>query len=741
MPVVYGSVTLRSLGDEHQLRLSVKPVTIQSTGEEFFLISFETQTKKPLPTVETPIDFDAAARERFLQVEEELRYTKENLQATIEEMETTNEELQATNEELVASNEELQSTNEELHSVNEELYTVNAEHQRKITQLTELTDDMDNLLRSTEIGTIFLDRALCIRKFTPQIVHAFQILPQDIGRSIDTFSHNILHETLLEDVQRVATTERPFEKDVQNRQGKWYLLRILPYRTKGRVDGIVITLVDISGIKKTEAELRRMSKVFMDGADPIVIEDLDGRIIDLNAEAVRAYGYNREELLGQSGDLLVSAEHVAQSRQLRDRCRNAEHVRNVESVRKDRNGREHPILLTLSLLSDESGKPIGIATISKDITEQKKAERQARQALARRDEFLAMLSHELRNPLGAVLNAAQLMSRDQATASTAGASDVVMRQGRQMARLLDDLLDVSRVTRGKIDIRKEVVDLNALVHEAIEVARPEIDERGHTLELRVGDAPLYVEGDPSRLLQIQENLLVNAAKYTPHGGRIVLSVCRDQNDAVISVEDNGQGIPPEMLAAIFELFVQGQKSLARSEGGMGIGLSLVRTLVELHGGSVSVHSDGCDQGSLFTVRLPLTDKKPPPVSAENPVAEKNLRVLIVEDNDDSRVILEKLLSMDGHHVRVAADGVAGYEAVRRDRPDVVLLDIGLPGMDGYQVAQRIRAELPSYSGRLVALTGYGRAEDHAAILRAGFDEHLIKPVSPRELVRVLRWHH
>ena len=307
-----------------------------------------------------------------------------------------------------------------------------------------------------------------------------------------------------------------------------------------------------------------------------------------------------------------------------------------------------------------------------------------------------------------------------------------------MARLLDDLLDVSRVTRGKIDIRKEVVDLNQLVHEAVEVAKPELDERGHTLELHVGTDPLYVEGDPSRLLQIQENLLVNAAKYTPHGGRIVLSVRRDQDEAVLSVEDNGQGIPSHMLSDIFELFVQGQKTLARSEGGMGIGLSLVKMLVELHGGRVDVKSEGRHLGSTFTVRLPVTTKKPRQRPAGGPIADKNLRIVVVEDNDDSRLILEKLLKLDGYHVSVAADGISGYEAVRRQQPDVVLLDIGLPGMDGYQLAQRIRAEMPDRPVRLVALTGYGRAEDHAAVMRSGFDDHLIKPVGPKDLARTLR---
>ena len=266
---------------------------------------------------ETQIDFDQASRDRLTEVEDELRYTKENLQATVEEMETTNEELQATNEELVASNEELQSTNEELHSVNEELYTVNAEHQRKITELTELTDDMDNLLRSTEIGTIFLDRSLRIRKFTPQIFHAFQILPQDIGRSIDTFSHNLLHRTCWRKWNALRRRRSRLKRMCRTVTAIGICCGYCRIASKGRVDGVVITLVDIREIKKTEAELRRMSKVFMDGADPIVIEDLEGRIVDLNEEAARAYGYSREELIGQPSSKLVPDEYVEQAKALR----------------------------------------------------------------------------------------------------------------------------------------------------------------------------------------------------------------------------------------------------------------------------------------------------------------------------------------------------------------------------------------------------------------------------------------
>jgi two-component system CheB/CheR fusion protein len=738
-PVVYGSVQLRGLPENEQLRLSVKPVTIQTTGDEYYLISFETQSKKPAPQpVADSIDFGAASRDRLAEVEDELRYAKENLQATIEEMETTNEELQATNEELVASNEELQSTNEELHSVNEELYTVNAEHQRKITELTEMTDDMDNLLRSTEIGTIFLDRQLRIRKFTPQIYHAFQILPQDVGRSIDTFSHNILFEDLTGAVERVVSSEKAFEKDVQDRSGKWFLLRILPYRTKGKVDGAVVTLVDIAGVKSTENELRRMSKVFMDGADPIIIEDLDGRILDLNDEATRAYGWKREEMIGQPSTRLVPAECVAQATALRARVREGQHVRNVELMRQDRSGRVVPILLTLSVLQDEQGTPIGVASLSKDIERQKAAEREAREAVVRRDEFLAMLSHELRNPLGAVLNAAELMTHaENSDPRGVLAADVIVRQSRQMARLMDDLLDVSRVTQGKIDIRRQIVDLKQVVMDAVEAVRPEIEDRHHNLEIDLPDEPMFVEGDPSRILQIQENLLCNAAKYTPSGGRISIRAQRDGDDAVIAVKDNGQGIPPEMLTTIFELFVQGPKSLARTEGGMGIGLSLARVLAELHGGTLSVQSDGKFQGSTFTMRLPLTKKRPLASQAKELPQATGTHVLIVEDNHDSRVTLEKLLRLYGCEVSTASDGHGGFDAINRLKPDVALVDIGLPGMDGYEVARKVRSELRESPVRLVAVTGYGRAEDREAVFKAGFDAHLVKPIDPKDLMRTL----
>jgi two-component system CheB/CheR fusion protein len=655
-------------------------------------------------------------------------------------METTNEELQATNEELVASNEELQSTNEELHSVNEELYTVNAEHQRKIAELTELTDDMDNLLRSTEVGTIFLDRDLNIRKFTPQMSRTFSILNQDVGRPLGAFSHNIQHDSLCDDVRRVLDTDVPYEKDVQDRNGHWFLLRILPYRSKDQLGGVVLTLIDIDSLKRSEEELRRMSKVFRDGADPIIIEDLEGRIVELNAEAERVYGWSREALLGEPVTKLIPDDGQGEAMDLRRVCREQESVRNVETFRRDQSGAVHPVLLTLSLLTDEDGKPAGIATIAKDIRARKAAEEEAHNAVQRRDEFLAMLSHELRNPLGATLNAAKILetpNRDPEIIREA--SQVIRRQTIQMARLLDDLLDVSRVTQGKIDIRMEVVDLTQLVHDAIEAVQFEVEHRNHTVAVNVSSEPICVEGDPSRLLQIQQNLLMNAAKYTPRGGHITFSICREGSDAVICVQDNGQGIPSNLLASVFDLFVQGENSLDRSNGGMGVGLSLVKLLVSLHGGSVTARSEGIGKGSEFIARIPLTDREP--TAADDPREDppkKCCRVVVVEDNNDSRRMIEELLRMEGHEVSVAEDGLSGYLAIANHTPDVALVDIGLPQMDGYQLARRVRAELNSQPIRLVALTGYGRAEDHQRVIDAGFDEHLVKPVAPDALSRVLR---
>ena len=738
--VAYSGIAVRTVEGEHEIKLAVKPLNGREPAGAFTLITLERMAprEEPVPDVDR-LDMGDVSRERVRSLEDELRYTKENLQATVEEMETSNEELQATNEELVASNEELQSTNEELHSVNEELYTVNAEYQRKIHELTELNNDMDNLFRSIDAGMIFLDHDLRIRKFNPRIADAFHILPQDVGRTIDSFSHNLRFDGLLDAVVEVLNSQERFEQQIQDRQGNWFLLRILPYRAKSNADGVVISVIDIAALKETEKRLQLMSKVFMDAADPIVIEDLDGRIAGLNPAAEEAYGWKHEELLGREVKVLIPPELHDLADELRARCREAEDIRNEEGKRVTKSGQVQSVLLTLSLITGEEDEPMAIASIAKDISRLKEAEQEAQEEVRRRDLFLATLSHELRNPLGAILNATRVMEREPlAEESVRAARDVVRRQSRQMACLLDDLLDVSRVTQGKIEIRQDVFDLRRTLEDAVQAVRPLVEAREQQLAVMVADNSLCVRGDASRLQQIQVNLLNNASKYTPTGGRIELRVEREENEVVIRVRDSGEGIPPEMLPRVFEMFVQSDASLARSDGGMGVGLTLVRMLVEMHGGTVAAHSDGPGKGSEFVVRLPYCNE-PEDVLPEPPSrhgAANARKVLIVEDNDDSRQMLQAILELDGHDVTVCSDGLQGLEALTRQRFDIALVDIGLPGIDGYQLARRVREQRQDLC--LVALTGYGRKSDHAAVLDAGFDEHLVKPLNPVDLDRILR---
>jgi two-component system CheB/CheR fusion protein len=390
-------------------------------------------------------------------------------------------------------------------------------------------------------------------------------------------------------------------------------------------------------------------------------------------------------------------------------------------------------------LHDETGAPVALASIAKDITAQKQAEQVAREASALRDQFLAMLSHELRNPLAALLNAVRYFHRagnDPTVASHVTA--VIERQTRHMARLLDDLLDVVRITLGKIQIRKSVLDLRESVRETVLMVQPQIEQLQHQLHVALPPEPVRIEGDPARILQIQENLLANAVKYTPPGGEIHITLHTESGNAVLIVRDNGQGIEPEMLDKIFELFVQADHTREQPDGGMGIGLTMVRTLTHLHGGQVHVRSAGPGQGSEFEVRIPLTEKIPAPLEQPQDVAPRKLKILIVEDNTDNRLMLESLLKLDGYDVVTAADGIQGYFALVEQQPDVALIDLGLPGMDGYEVARKARAEKMADSTRLIALTGYGSAQDRRQVQAAGFDEHLVKPIDPSELSEILQ---
>jgi PAS domain S-box-containing protein len=522
----------------------------------------------------------------------------------------------------------------------------------------------------------------------------------------------------------------------------------------------------ISPCGNIQQQLRLSSDLFNE-FDPILIQDLSGRIIDMNQSAEQTLGWTRDELLGRESTVLIPDELRSEMATLLRRCRRSGRVRDVETVRRRKSGKPLAVSLTMTLLRDDQQRPVAIAWLAKDITRRKRAEAEraryaaelerinrdlreniekrvaaeaeARQEARRREEFLAMLSHELRNPMSALLNAIDVLDRVLPPEAGREPRQVIQRQAHQIARLMDDLLDVSRVTQGKIEIRRQVVDLTTLVDDALAAVRGAFESRGHELAVDVPDQPLCVEGDPARLRQVIENLLVNAAKYTSIGGHVVLTMGRDGQAAEIRVSDDGIGIPADMLNRIFELFVQSDSTVDGSGGGMGVGLTLVKHLVELQGGTVTASSAGSDQGSTFLVRLPLTHQGPKPVLLPPPVPldAANTKIVLVEDNADARGMLKSLLELDGYQVVAEEDGRRGVETILREKPDVALVDIGLPELDGYGVARQVRSSLSGRDVYLVALTGYGQQKDHTAVLEAGFDEHLVKPVNMDELTRVL----
>jgi signal transduction histidine kinase/CheY-like chemotaxis protein len=366
-----------------------------------------------------------------------------------------------------------------------------------------------------------------------------------------------------------------------------------------------------------------------------------------------------------------------------------------------------------------------------------------KEADQRKNDFMAMLAHELRNPLAPILTSVELLrllgSHD---ATINQAREIIERQLKHMVRLVDDLLDLTRIARAKLELRRTHFDVSQAVAQAVQTVRPMLDAQAHQLTVEPPDAPIYLEADEARLVQVLVNLLSNACKYTERGGQITVSVVRDGNEAVLRVRDSGVGIEAEMLVRIFDLFTQIGRSLHRAQGGLGIGLTLVRQLVELHGGRVSVRSDGPGKGSEFEVRLPIpTSSVAPPAVlpatalASSPPATGH-HILIVEDNADARETLALLLQMLGHRTETAATGKQGVERALASRPQVVLIDLGLPGLDGFQVAQRVRAALGA-NVLLVALTGYAQEEDRQRAQQAGFDAHLPKPVELEELNRVL----
>ncbi len=715
-----------------QVCVVVRPIPGNGLAEDAWAISLEPSALAERDTAAGSGSSDRGdlMTERVANLEGELRFAKENLQATIEEMETGNEELQATNEELIASNEELQSTNEELHSVNEELYTVNAEYQSKIAELTELTADMTHLLEATEVHMLFVDRELRLRKFTPKIGETFHLLPQDIGRRLDSFAHDLEDSRLLVDLETVLTSGETVEREVRDRAGNCYFLRILPYRRSGKIDGVVLTLIDLSALKRAQRDL---TGVLEHSPSFIYLKKPDGRYLLAGRQCQEVLGLSAEQIVGRTDHQLLPAA-VAEARAAAER----EVIETGDSQELEEQllvkGEPRNFLTVVFPLRDGSRYPHAVAGISTDITEQKQIAEEARRDVRRRDQFLAMLSHELRTPLGAILNATELLERRDGSKISNAAHSVIRRQARHMGRLIDDLLDVGRITREQLVLQTQIVDIRQVVQETVETVRRDAERKNLELRTATVDEQLTVRGDPVRLRQVVTNLVVNAITYT-QAGSVDVDVGRSNGTVKLTVRDTGVGLSSEELPHVFELFYQAPQPLDRPRGGLGVGLSLAQKLVALHDGTIAVDSEGRGKGSVFTVSLPFAAAAP--AIAPDDARLPKLRIVIVEDNDDNREMLAELLRSEGHDVFAADNGLAGTELILAERPDVALVDVGLPGLDGFGVATRVREETAGVV-RLVALTGYGLPHDRARASDCGFDRHILKPVEPSALFRVLR---
>ena len=475
--------------------------------------------------------------------------------------------------------------------------------------------------------------------------------------------------------------------------------------------------------------------------DAVISTDRGARVTFLNPVAESLTGWSSTEAEGEplaSVFEIVNEETHApvQNPALRALRDGAVVALQNHTVLVSRSGVETPIDDSAAPIRDANGLMTGAVLIFRDITERNAAERALQDADRRKDEFLAMLAHELRNPLAPMRNALEIvrLSADD-PAIVGNVRGMMERQVDHMVRLTDDLLDVSRITRNRLELRRKPVDLADVVHRAMESTDPLLKERRHTVTLALPTKPLVVDADESRLAQVLYNLLGNAAKYTQPGGRIHVRALRDGADAVITVTDNGIGIAHENLQSVFEMFTQVDGSLERSQGGLGIGLTLSRRIVELHGGSLDASSDGRDRGSTLTVRLRAADAAPAdaPAAPRTFALPKGRRVLIADDNRDSADTLASMLQMVGHDVRVCYDGVNALTQAELFRPDVMLLDIGMPMLNGLELAARVRERPWGSRMRLIALTGWGQPEDIKRSERAGFDHHLVKPV---ELARL-----
>lgn len=690
---------------------------------------------------------------RVRELESELAASQDSLQSTIEQLESSNEELQATNEELVSSNEELQSSNEELNSVNEELHTVNVEYQNKNTELRELYEDMNHLIASTDIGTVFLDTSLMIRRFTPSIGRIFNLEPHDIGRPLSSFSHNLRIDDLPSKLQEVLDTAKVFEREVISKSGTPYFLRILPYELSGEMAGVTLTLTNIQALVDSRLRVDESQQRLQRAIDavPVLVSFVNR---DLRYEfANRAYtemlGVPTETMIGKLVSEVLDAETFAQI-EPRVHAALAGEPQHFEAV-VGAEGRRLSVMIDYRPERDQEGVVTGVYVSAADISANKQAELEleaafeaARLANDAKSDFLAKMSHEIRSPMAAILGFADILDRQLREPDDRNCIDIIRTNGEHLLSLINDLLDLSQIELRRIELASEVTNVRELLSGSYNTLRPRAAQNRVTLEGRLRDClDAGLRTDVRRLKQVLINLLTNAIKFGA-GGRVILSARRShrRSELVISVADTGEGIAATDVERLFEPFCQLDASSNRAYEGSGLGLTICKQLIEQMGGVIRVRSQR-GRGSVFQVRLPWEEVVPvADVETKTDLLEAlprldGKKVLVVDDRRDMRFIAEQILAEVGAEVTTVDNGEAALATVADFGGDFhcIVTDIQMPLMDGYAVARGLRDQ--GYSGPILALTANAMPSDRQKCFEAGCDGFVAKPIDRTQFVKTV----
>ncbi|MCP1488333.1 two-component system CheB/CheR fusion protein [Pseudomonas fluorescens] len=759
MPVTSRKIRVQREQAPFMVDITARPYRDDATESDYVLVIFQESPFDPQQTDSTAVSH--AENAIMGNLEQELQRTKLHLQDTIEqsevsseELKASNEEMQAVNEELRSATEELETSKEELQSINEELLTVNYELKTKVEETDKVNDYLTNLIASTDIATVFVDRNMRIRWFTPRATDIFSMLPVDTGRSLMDITHRLDYPEITEDAATVFESLSMIEREISGKDNRWYIARLLPYRSsEDHIDGTVLTFIDITKRRQAEEELRlgeeRMRLVAESTHDfAIIILDDHGAITDWNTGAELIFGYTKDEVLGAYYDLIFSPEDRSSGVPESELRAAREHGRGEDErwhVRKD--GSRFYCSGEVTLLKSDSLQ--GYVKIARDLTGHKRTQDEQSQRLMEtqtkshlKDEFFAVMSHELKHPLNLIQLNAELLRRLPATkaaGSAIKAVNTICEAVSSQARIIDDLLDVARVRTGKLKLKKQQVDLIRTLQDIHGVVLADGHRRQVTLQTPSDHASLIVDVDPTRIEQVIWNLVNNALKFTPEGGQVQLVLSRSEGRAQLDVIDSGIGLADDSLEKIFDLFGQAENQhLTHQREGLGIGLSLVRQLVEAHEGSVSVHSKGLGFGCTFSIWLPLCEQQDhlPLSDAEQDADERlhGVKVLLVDDSAEVLEVLNLLLEMEGAQVSAFNDPQTALETARDAQYDLIISDIGMPKMNGHELMRKLRTIGHLRQVPAIALTGYGAGSDQKKAAESGFTSHLSKPVVHDSLI-------